>query len=73
MWLVVEDDLKSMYPKYPHGGSVTLWCYARNETEAENICKQKRTLKTSKGQNIDENEWNVDQVYQKLLVKHGAT
>lgn len=40
MWLVVPDDLKTMYQKYPQGGAINLWYDARcDETEVENVRK----------------------------------
>ena len=69
--MVVPDDLKRMYLKYPHGGSVTLWCDARcQEDDVDNAHKKKRDTDTSRKQNIDENERDVDQAYKKLLDKH---
>ena len=73
VWLVVPDDLKRMYQKYPHGGSVTLWCDARcQEDDVDNARKRKRDTDTSRKQNIDENEQHVDHAYKKLLDKHSS-
>ena len=71
--LVVPDDLKTMYQKYPRGGAINLWCDARcNEAEVENVLKRKRDSEASKKQNIEENEKEVEDVYKKLLDKHGS-
>ena len=73
IWLVVPDDLKTMYQKYPQGGAINLWCDARcDETEVENVRKRKRDSEVSKRQNIEENEKEVEDVYKKLLDKHGS-
>ena len=73
VWLVVPDDLKTMYQKYPQGGAINLWCDARcDETEVENVHKRKRDSEASKRQNIEENEKEVEDVYKKLLDKHGS-
>ena len=69
MWLVVPDDLKTIYQKYPQGGAINLWCDARcDETEVENVRKRKRDSE----QNIEENEKEVEEAYKKLLSKHGS-
>ena len=61
IWLVVPDDLKTMYQKYPHGGAINLWCDARcDKKEVENVCKRKRDSEASKKQNIEENEREVE-------------
>ena len=74
IWLVQPDDLKTMYQKYPSGGTISLWCDGRvRDGESENVRKRKRDAETSRKQHIDENERNVDEVYQKLLDKHGLT
>ena len=73
VWLVVPDDLKTMYQKYPQGGAINLWCDARcDETEVENVRKRKRDSEASKKQNIEENEKEVEEAYKKLLSKHGS-
>ena len=66
--MVVPDNLKTMYQKYPHGGAINLWYDARcDETEVENVRKRKRDSETSKKQNIE-----VENVYKKVLDKHGS-
>ena len=73
VWLVVPDDLKTMYQKYPQGGAINLWCDARCvETEVENVRKRKRDSETNKKQNIEENEKEVEEAYKELLEKHGS-
>ena len=65
---MVSDDLKRMYKKYPNGGSVNLWCYARcQEDEVDNVHKRRRDADSTKKASIEENEQDVDK---KLLNKH---
>ena len=67
IWLVVPDDFKTMYQKYPQGGAINLWCDARcDETEVENVHKRKKDSEASKRQNIEENKKEVKDVYKKL-------
>ena len=70
IWLVGTEDLKTMYQKYPSGGSITLWCDARcEESTSEGGCKRKRDNDAPKKQSntIEENECEVD-----LLDKHDS-
>ena len=63
-----------MYQQYPRGGSVILWCNARcQEDDVElNSRKRKKDSDTSRKQNIDENEWDIDQAFKELLDKHSS-
>ena len=72
VWLVVADDLKRMYQQYPRGGSVTLWCDARCQEDDVELSsrKRKKDSDTSRKQNIDENERDVEQAFKKLQDKH---
>ena len=48
-----------------------MWCDARcQEDEVDSVRKRKRDTDTSKKQNVDANERDVDQAYKKLLDKH---
>ena len=71
LWLVTNDDLKSMYSKYPEG-DVTLWCDGRSADDREEVCEcsgRKRGSHTdSKRQ---EKEDYVDEIYKDLKDKHG--
>ena len=69
VWLVVPDDLKKMYERYAQGGAITQWCDGRSDDDSAR--KRKRDSETSKKHSIEENERDVDEVYKKLLDKHG--
>lgn len=73
VWLVVTEDLNTMYQKYPQGGAINLWCDARSDdAEVENVRKRKRESEVNRKQSIEENEKEVEGVYKKLLDKHGS-
>lgn len=74
IWLVGPEDLKTMYQKYPNGGSITLWCDGRcEESTSEGGCKRKRDNDVAKRQSstIEENEAEVNRAYKQLLDQHG--
>ena len=66
LWLVTNDDLKSMYSKYPEGEG-TLWCDGRSDEE-EVRERSGRKRDASKQQ---EKEAYVDEIYKDLKDKHG--
>ena len=67
-WLY--QDLKTMYLKYPQGGVINLWCDGPSSEEAECVRKRKRDTEATNKRTI---ERDVDNVYQKLLEKHGSS
>ena len=68
MWLCSNDDLKSMYTKYPKG-EITLWCEGKG-AEQSNVCgKRKRDEPKSSKRQDKEDE--VEAVYKELKGKHG--
>ena len=63
-----------MHERCGQGGAITLGCDGRcDDGDSENACKRKRDTDTSKKQSIEENERDVEEVYKKLLDKHGST
>ena len=69
---MVPEDLKKMYEKYAQGGAITLWCDGRCDDDNESAHKRKRDVEANK-HSIEENERDIDEVYKKLLDKHGST
>ena len=70
MWLCSNDDLKSMYTKYPKG-EITLWCEGKG-AEQSNVCgKRKRDEPKSSKRQDKEDE--VEAVYKELKGKHGES
>ena len=70
MWLCSNDDLKSMYTKYPKG-EITLWCEGKC-AEQSNVCgKRKRDEPKSSKRQDKEDE--VEAVYKELKGKHGES
>ena len=60
MWIFSNEDLKSMYDKYP-SGEITLWCEGRLENDTTDRQKRKRDeLVTSRRQ---EKEDEVNEKY----------
>ena len=64
LWLVTNDDLKSMYCKYPEG-ELILWCDGRTDDDEQRE-RSGRKRETSKQQDVD-----VDEVYKDVKEKHG--
>ena len=65
LWLVTNDDLKSMYCKYPEG-ELVLWCDGRTDDDEPHE-RSGRKRETSKRQ---EKEGYVEEVYKDLKEKH---
>ena len=72
IWLVVPDGLKKMYERYAQGGAITQWCDGWDDDNKHSAHKRKRDSETSKKHSIEENERDIDEVYKKLLDKHGS-
>ena len=68
LWLVTNDDLKSMYSKYPEG-DVTLWCDGRLDGQEEGRSGRKRDSRTD-SKRLEKEDY-VDEVYKDLKDKHG--
>ena len=68
LWLVTNDDLKTMYSKYPEG-DVTLWCDGRLDGKEEGRSGRKRDSRTD-SKRLEKEDY-VDEVYKDLKDKHG--
>lgn len=67
VWIFSDEDLQSMYEKYPKGGDVTLWCEGRNEERAGVKRKREREDLCTRRQ---EREEQVEDAFQQLKEKH---
>ena len=72
IWLVGPEDLKTMYQKFPTGGTITLWCDATCEDSMCGESRKRKREEPGKKNVASVIERDVDGIYQKLLDQHGT-
>ena len=70
IWLMTDDDLKTMYIKNPNGGQISLWCDGISHNSDVSVQHKKKDVHNI-GTSLIQKE-DMDSVFEQLLNKHGS-
>ena len=71
IWLMTDDDLKTMYVKNSNGGQISLWCDGISQDSDIPVQQRKKKDLSIIGNSHIEKE-DMDSIFEQLLKKHGS-
>lgn len=69
MWIITDEDLTTMYEKYP-SGEILLWCDGASDETEVTVNKRKRDAVQMASSKHQEREEEVDELFKELKDKH---